>query len=106
VSHTAIEIAALLNKLTNKDFHIESRLDAVTTDNGANFVAAIEELLQHGVCEESVKCACHTLQLTIKKSYEVCCAGSRRSCFCRRPCSSRFLLVLCCSATARCPTSS
>ena len=56
VSHTAEEIVLLLNELG------DDRLDAITTDNGANFVAAVEELLETGICEEHVRCACHTLQ--------------------------------------------
>ena len=49
-------------------YTLDDRLDAIATDNGANFVAAVEEN-ENGVCEEHVRCACHTLQLSKKKSY-------------------------------------
>ena len=65
VSHTAEEIVPLLNELGVK-YTLDDRLDAIATDNGANFVAAMEELLETGICEEHVRCACHTLQLSIK----------------------------------------
>ena len=47
-------------------YTLDDRLDAIATDNGANFVAAMEDLLENGICEEHVRCACHTLQLSIK----------------------------------------
>ena len=50
-------------------YTLDDRLDAIATDNGANFVAAVEDLLENRVCEEHVRCACHTLQLSKKKSY-------------------------------------
>ncbi|KAL5509143.1 hypothetical protein EMCRGX_G004453, partial [Ephydatia muelleri] len=65
VSHTAEEIATLVQQLGIK-YTLDDRLDAISTDNGANFVAAMKELLEDGICEEHVRCACHTLQLTIK----------------------------------------
>ena len=65
VSHTAEEIVSLLNEPGVK-YTLDDRLDAIATDNGANFVAAVEELLETGICEEHVRCACHTLQLSIK----------------------------------------
>jgi hypothetical protein len=70
VSHTADEIAALVNKVTNVDFMLDDRLDAMTTDNGANFKAAVAKLIENGVLEEDARCACHTIQLSIKASYE------------------------------------
>ena len=59
------EIVSLLNELGVK-YTLDDKLDAIATDNGANFVAAMEELLETGICEEHVRCACHTLQLSIK----------------------------------------
>ena len=49
VSHTATETVSLLNELGVK-YTLDDRLDAIATDNGANFVAAIEELLETGIC--------------------------------------------------------
>eukprot|EP00731_Ephydatia_muelleri_P020663 Em0013g390a len=65
VSHTAQEIVSILNEVGMK-YTLDDRLDARATDNGANFVAAVEELMENGICEEHVRCACHTLQLSIK----------------------------------------
>ena len=41
------------------------------TDQGANFIAAVQLLIEEGVSEEQVRCACHKLQLSIKNSLEV-----------------------------------
>ena len=65
VSHTAQEIASILNEAGMK-YTLDDRLDAIVTDDGANVVAAVEELMENGICEEHVCCACHTLQLSIK----------------------------------------
>ena len=65
VSHTAQEIVSVLNEVGAK-YTLDDKLDAIATDNGANFVAAVEELMVNGICEEHVRCACHTLQLSIK----------------------------------------
>ena len=61
----AQEIISVLNEVGAK-YTLDDRLDAIATDNGANFVAAVEELMVNGICEEHVWCACHTLQLSIK----------------------------------------
>ena len=58
VSHTAEEIAALVQELGIK-YTLDDRLDAIATDNGANFLAVVEDLLESGICEEQVQCACH-----------------------------------------------
>ena len=47
-------------------YTLDDKMDAIATDNGAIFVAAVEDLLEKGVCEEHVRCAYHTLQLSIK----------------------------------------
>ena len=65
-SQTAQEIGSLIMELGIK-YTLDDRLDAIATDNGANFVAAMEDLLENGICEEHVRYACHTLQLSIKK---------------------------------------
>ena len=38
-------------------YTLDDRLDARATDNGANFAAAVEELMENGICEEHVCCA-------------------------------------------------
>ena len=62
VSHTAQEIASILNKVGMK-YTLDDMLDVIATDHGANFV---EEIMENGICEEHVHCASHTLQLSIK----------------------------------------
>lgn len=57
--------------MAQKDFFLADKLDAVATDNGANFVKAVELMLSRNVTEEHVRCACHTLQLSIKTALEV-----------------------------------
>ena len=69
ISHTAQEIGSLIMELGIK-YTLDDRLDAIATDNGANFVAAMEDLLENGICEEHVRCACHTLQLSIKNHFD------------------------------------
>ena len=49
------------------DFFLADKLDAVAT----NFVKAVELMLSSNVTEEHVRCACHTLQLSIKTALEV-----------------------------------
>ena len=55
----------------NTEFMLENRLDAIASDQGANFVAAIRKLIEEGISEEQVRCSCHKLQLSIKNSLEV-----------------------------------
>ena len=47
VSHTAQEIASILNKVGMK-YTLDDRLNAIATDHSANFV---EELMENGICE-------------------------------------------------------
>ena len=70
MSHTAEEIASVVKDLVNVEFMLENRLDSISTDQGANFIAAVQLLIE-GVSEEQVRCACHKLQLSIKNSLEV-----------------------------------
>ena len=65
VAHTEQEIVSVLNEVGAK-YTLDDRLDAIATDNGANFVAAVEEFMENGICEEHVCCARHILQLSIK----------------------------------------
>ena len=46
-------------------------MDGVASDNGANFVKAVELTLSSNVTEEHVRCACHTLQFSIKTGKEL-----------------------------------
>lgn len=70
-SHTAEEILSIVKDIANTEFMLENRLDVIATDQGANFVAAIRQLIEEGVTEEQVRCSCHKLQLSIKNSLEV-----------------------------------
>ena len=49
-----------------------TRLDSVTTDNGANFKAAVKQLLEENIVEETPSCACHTFNLVIKDAVDPC----------------------------------
>ena len=57
--------------MVNTEFMLENRLDAIATDQGEIFVAAIRQLIEEGVSEKLVRCSCHKLQLSIKNSLEV-----------------------------------
>lgn len=71
VSHTASEIYALINKLSNVDWSLGDKLDGIASDSGSNFRSAVKMLVEDGVAEESIRCSCHTLQLSIKGAIEV-----------------------------------
>eukprot|EP00731_Ephydatia_muelleri_P029103 Em0020g747a len=51
-SHTGEAILALIKNVTQKDFFLADRLDAVTTDNGTNFVRAVDLMLSQNITEE------------------------------------------------------
>ena len=72
MSHTAQEIASIVKEMANTEFMLENCLDAIASDQGANFVAAVRLLIEEGVGEEQVRCSCHKLQLSIKNALEVC----------------------------------
>jgi hypothetical protein len=71
VSHTATEIYALIRKLSNVEWCLGEKLDAIASDHGSNFRAAVDELVNDRVAEESIRCSCHKLQLSIKGAIEV-----------------------------------
>jgi hAT family C-terminal dimerisation region len=66
-SHTGVVISDLLDECITA-WNL-SNVDAVVTDNGANFVAAANALTRARVSgltvDENLRCACHTLQLVI-----------------------------------------
>ena len=59
VSHTAEETASVVKEMANTEFMLENRLDAIASDQGTNFVAAVRLLIEEGVGEEQVRCSCH-----------------------------------------------
>lgn len=69
-SHTAENIASLLKECTELTYQMGTRLDSITTDNGANFKAAVQQLLDEDVVEENPACACHTFNLIIKQAID------------------------------------
>ena len=69
-SHTAENIAALLTDCVNVKYQLGTRLDSVTTDNGANFRAAVNQLLEQNIVEEDPSCACHTFNLVVKNALD------------------------------------
>ena len=75
-SHTAENIAALLKDCVNVKYQLRTRLDSITTDNGANFKAAVNQLLEENVAEEDPSCACHTFSLVVKNAIDPKVGGS------------------------------
>eukprot|EP00731_Ephydatia_muelleri_P017596 Em0010g694a len=71
-SHTADNIAQLLKDCTQLRYQMGTRLDSITTDNGANFKAAVQILLNEDITEENPACACHTFSLVVKNSIDPC----------------------------------
>ena len=69
-SHTADNIAALLKDCVNVKYQLETRLDSITTDNGANFRAAVNQLVEQDIIEEDPSCACHTFNLVVKSAID------------------------------------
>ena len=66
-THTAEAIMALVQGVTTK-FHLGDTLDSITTDSGANFVAAVKRLVDIGYTEENPRCACHSIQTSLSKA--------------------------------------
>ena len=70
-SHTAENIASLLKECSEMTYQMGTRLDSITTDNGANFKAdAVQQLLDEDVVEENPACACHTFNLIVKHAID------------------------------------
>eukprot|EP00731_Ephydatia_muelleri_P021588 Em0014g179a len=69
-SHTADNIAALLKDCVNVKYQLGTRLDSITTDNGANFRAAVNQLVEQDIIEEDPSCACHTFNLVVKSAID------------------------------------
>ena len=71
-SHTAENIATLLKECSEVRYQMGTRLDSITTDNSANFKAAVQQLLDEDVTEENPACACHTFSLVVKNAIDPC----------------------------------
>jgi hypothetical protein len=61
-SHTKERLFSVM-KLASERFNLGDRMDAATTDNGRDFVAAVDLLVDLGLLEEQYRCATHTIQL-------------------------------------------
>ena len=70
-SHTAENIATLLKECSEVRYQMGTRLDSIATDNGANFKAAVQQLLDKDVTKENPACACHTFSL-VKIAIDPC----------------------------------
>ena len=55
VSHTAENIATLLKECSEVRYPIGTRLDSITTDNGANFKAAVQQLVPNHATREFIQ---------------------------------------------------
>lgn len=67
-----IQLRILLHysKTVNLKYQLGTRLDSITTDNGANFRAAVNQLLEQDIVEEDPSCACNTFSLVVKNALD------------------------------------
>jgi hypothetical protein len=68
-SETAGFIAGRLRQVLEVELGMSRKVHCITTDEGMNFLSAVDHLKSAEVVRESVRCACHRLQLTFKKAY-------------------------------------
>ena len=68
-SETADFISTKLKETLESQLGIRRKLHCITTDEGQNFLAAVDNLKHGEVVRESVRCACHRVQLLMKNAY-------------------------------------
>jgi hypothetical protein len=64
---TAEELSFLMATLID-EWGIRGAVSGVVTDNGANFCAATKLLKEREVVSDSIRCACHSIQLCVNKA--------------------------------------
>jgi hypothetical protein len=69
-SHDHEYLGSVLENLMRKH-KLNGKLISCTTDNGANFVKAVTVMKDRNLIQESVRCACHTLQLVVNDALDV-----------------------------------
>ena len=65
-------IAQRLKECSEVRYQMGTRLDRIATNNGANFKAAVQHMLDKDVMEENPACACHTFSLVVKNAIDPC----------------------------------
>ena len=68
-SETAEFISTRLKDTLENQLGVNRKLHCITTDEGQNFLAAVDILKTSNTIRESVRCACHRLQLVMKNAY-------------------------------------
>jgi hypothetical protein len=67
-SESGAYIAKQLKHILHKRLKLSGKLHCIVTDEGANFLSAASLLKDSEIIDESIRCACHRFQLTIKKA--------------------------------------
>lgn len=67
-SETADYIANSLRDILQGRLGLSDKVHCVVTDEGKNFLSAASDLKTAEIVRESLRCACHRIQLTIKKA--------------------------------------
>lgn len=68
-SETADFIVRRLRDVLETRLGLGRKIHCITTDEGQNFLSAAQHLKQAETVRESMRCACHRLQLMVKKAY-------------------------------------
>jgi hypothetical protein len=61
-------IAERLRVVLEDQLCLSSKLHCIVTDEGKNFLSAVQTLTDMEVLRESLRCACHRIQLTVKRA--------------------------------------
>lgn len=61
-------IAGRLRKVLEGQLGLSEKVHCVVTDEGQNFLSAVTILKQMDVLRESLRCACHRIQLSVKRA--------------------------------------
>jgi hAT family C-terminal dimerisation region len=89
-SETAGFIVNKLRDVLETQLGLSRKVHCITTDEGRNFLSAADNLKSAEMVRESLRCACHRIQLMVKKA------------FMHEDCTRlRALLEKCCAVTAQ-----
>jgi hypothetical protein len=69
-SVTAQYISTKLRHILENQLGVGRKVHCITTDEGKNFLAAVETLKSTDTVRESLRCVCHRLHLTMKKAFD------------------------------------
>jgi hypothetical protein len=68
-SETADFIVCSLRDVLDGQLRLRTKVHCITTDEGQNFLSAAESMKEAELVRETLRCACHRLQLMVKKSF-------------------------------------